>query len=52
MQIAGLQGVAAIDAGNFASVNLPPCSELIIARDRGSVGRDAAETLAQRYARG
>ena len=50
MQIAGLQGVAAIDAGNFASVDLPACSELIIARDRGNVGRDAAETLAQRYA--
>ena len=41
MQISGVQGVAAIDAGNFASVNLPPCSELIIARDRGRVGREA-----------
>jgi hypothetical protein len=50
MQISGLQGVAAIDAGNFASVDLPPCSELIIAPDRGKVGRDAAEGLAQRYA--
>lgn len=50
MQIAGLQGVAAIDAGNFASVNLPPCSELIIARDRGKAGGKAAEILAQRYA--
>lgn len=51
MEIAGdLPGVSAIDAGNFASVVLPPCAELIIARDRGRVGRKAATVLAQRYA--
>jgi hypothetical protein len=50
MEIADLPGVAAIDAGNFASVVLPACAELIVARDCDKVGREAAERLAQRYA--
>ena len=49
MSLSGHQGVAAIDAGNFASVELPPCSEIIIARDRDKAGRKAAEALIARY---
>ena len=49
MVLSGYQGVSAIDAGNFASVVLPPCSEIIIARDRDKAGRKAAEALIARY---
>jgi len=41
--------VSAVDAGNFEHVELPDCAEIRIARDRGKVGREAAEALKARY---
>jgi hypothetical protein len=49
MKYSGLPGVAALDAGNFCNVALPDCKEVLIARDRGTAGRKAAEALRSRY---
>ena len=43
MVLSGYQGVSAIDAGNFASVWLPPCSEIIVLKDRDNGGHKAVE---------
>ncbi len=52
MQLTGLPGVAALSAGNLPKIQLPPCSEVIIAADNDPPGRDAAEALAKRLAAG
>jgi phage/plasmid primase-like uncharacterized protein len=49
MVLSGYQGVSAIDAGNFASVWLPPCSEIIVLKDRDNGGHKAVEGVIARY---
>jgi putative DNA primase/helicase len=49
MVLSGYQGVSAVDAGNCASVCLPPCREIIILQDRDEAGRKAVESLIARY---
>jgi len=47
-QITGLPTVATLGTAGMMNVNLPACSEVIIAADRGSSGQKAATILAER----
>lgn len=49
MVLSDYQGVSAIDAGNGASVWLPPCGEIIILKDRDKAGCEFVEGLIARY---
>ena len=47
-QITGLPAIASLGTANMKTVNVPPCSEIIIAADDDMPGQAAAETLAKR----
>jgi len=50
MQLTGFPGIATLGTSGMKSLQVPKCSKVIIASDRGAPGQDAAKALGKRIA--
>lgn len=50
MELTGYPGIATLGTAFMGQVNIPACSEVVIAADKGKAGQEAAQALADRIA--